>query len=175
MDEKETKTEEVTANVEEMAILKEYKKLQQNSVSKEKYEKDIQELKEKNSIYLKAITEGSDYDTTSDESINVIDAIEDISKFKGTNLEYWKKMTKTIDAVLRETPESEITPITSAEGLEEIIKVNETMKDLVNKSNNDPDYFRTLYKNRVTDSAPRISSEIEKHGGLVSYFEQKQK
>lgn len=171
----EIKKDGIDANAEENALLQEYKKLQANSVPKEQYEKDIAELREKNAIYLKAITEGNKVDLPTDNSISVNDAIADISKFRGTNLEYWQKMTTTIDKVLSSMPESEITKITGADGLEEIVKVNEGMKQLVKDSNGDSDYFRTLYKNRVTDSAPRISTEIEKAGGLVNYFNQKQK
>lgn len=162
-------------DAEENALLQEYKKLQANSVPKEQYEKDIAELRKKNAIYLKAITEGSQVDPPTDDSISVNDAIADISKFRGTNLEYWQKMTTTIDKVLSSMPGSEITKITGPDGLEEIVKVNEGMKQLVKDSNGDSDYFRGLYKNRVTDSAPRISTEIEKAGGLVNYFNQKQK
>lgn len=171
----EIKKDEKDANAEENALLHEYKRLQANSVPKEKYEKDIAELREKNAIYLKAITEGKQVDLPTDNSISVNDAIADISKFRGTNLEYWQKMTTTIDKVLSSMSESEITKITGADGLEEIVKVNEGMKQLVKDSNGDSDYFRTLYKNRVMDSAPRISTEIEKAGGLVNYFNQKQK
>lgn len=170
----EIKKDEIDANAEERALLQEYKKLQANSVPKEQYEKDLAELREKNAIYLKAITEGNQVDLPADKSVSVNDAIADISKFRGTNLEYWKKMTATIDKVLT-MPESEITKVTGADGLEEIVKVNEGMKQLVKDSNGDSDYFRTLYKNRVTDSAPRISTEIEKAGGLINYFNQKQK
>ena len=79
-------------------------------------------------------------------------------------------MTPTIDNILKTVPEEEITKIAGSEGLEEIIKVNEGMKALVKEANGDPDYFRTLYNNKVTESAPRIGSEIEKAGGVVNYF-----
>ena len=158
------------AAAEESALLQEYKKLQAGSVSKEKYEADLKELKEKNALYLKAITEGGQVDTPAEKAVSVKDAIADISKFKGTNLEYWQKMTGTIDTVLKATPEAEITKIAGQTGLEEIVKVNETMKQMVKDADGDCDYFRTLYKQRVTDSAPRISAEIEKYGGLVNYL-----
>lgn len=167
----EEEVTEVSANAEESALLKEYKKLQESTVSKEKYDKDIQELKEKNAIYLKAITEGSEVAAPEEDSGSVQDAIVDISKFQGTNLEYWQKMTKTIDKAISSLPEAEINKMVGSDGLEEIIKVNENMKQMVKDSNGDPDYFRTLYRQRVQDSAPRISSEIEKSGGLGNYFE----
>ena len=109
------------------------------------------------------------------KDVNVVDAINDISRFRGTNLEYWQKMTTTIDKVLQTLPDEEITKITGAEGLEEIVKVNENMKKMVEDSKGDSDYFRTLYKARVTDSAPKISAEIEKSGSLLNYFSNKNK
>lgn len=160
-------------NKEESAILKAYKELEANSVPREKYEKDVAALKEKNDIYLKAITEGDKVDTPSDDGKSLNEAISDISNFKGTNLDYWQKMTATVDKMLGELPEQEIVKVTGSEGLDELIKVNEGMKKMVKDANGDPDYFRTLYKNRVKDDAPRISAEIEKAGGLFSYFEQK--
>ena len=173
MDEINKNEEEVTttSNEEEKGLLKAYKELQANSVSKEKYEKDIAELKEKNDIYLKAITEGEEISAPSEDSDNIQDVIADISNFKGTNLEYWQKMTKAIDLTLQTMPADEITKITGDDGLEELIKVNEGMKKMVKDSNGDPDLFRTIYKNKVTDSAPRISAEIEKYNGLYGYFE----
>ena len=84
-------------------------------------------------------------------------------------------MTTTIDKVLQTLPDEEITKITGAEGLEEIVKVNENMKKMVEDSKGDSDYFRTLYKARVTDSAPKISAEIEKSGSLLNYFNNKNK
>ena len=62
-----------------------------------------------------------------------------------------------------------------SDGLEELVKLNENMKQMVDDSQDDPDYFRTLYKLRVKDSAPKISSDIEKSGGLVSYLEKQNK
>lgn len=163
-------------NKEESVLLSEYKKLQANTVPKDKYESDIAELKEKNKLYLKAITEGQSVDVpTESKDINVVDAINDISRFRGTNLEYWQKMTTTIDKVLQTLPDEEITKITGADGLEEIVKVNEHMKKMVEDSKGDSDYFRTLYKARVTDSAPKISAEIEKSGSLLNYFNNKNK
>ena len=157
-------------NDEEKAILKAYRELQKSSVPKEKYEADMAALKEKNEIYLKAITEGAEVDVPTDNSGSIVDAISDISKFKGTNLEYWDKMTKTIDQTLKSLPEEEIIQITGSDGFEELIKVNESMKKMVKDANGDASYFRTLYGQRVADSAPRISAEIEKEGGLVNYL-----
>lgn len=176
MNENEKDIELSEDNKEESILLAEYKKLQANTVSKDKYEKDIAELKEKNKLYLNAITEGQKVDIPSEnKDVNVVEAINDISKFRGTNLEYWQKMTTTIDKVLQTLPDEEITKITGAEGLEEIVKVNENMKKMVEDSKGDSDYFRTLYKARVTDSAPKISAEIEKSGSLLNYFNNKNK
>ena len=155
---------------EEQALLKAYKNLEANSVSKEKYEKDIKELKEKNELYLKAITEGQSVDAPSEKEYDIKSGISNISKFKGTNLEYWKQMTELTDNVLRALPESEIVKIAGPEGLEEIVKVNEGMKQIVKDSNGDPDTFRSLYKQRVQESSPRIGAEIEKAGGLYNYL-----
>lgn len=176
MNENEKNIELSEENKEESVLLSEYKKLQANTVSKDKYEKDIAELKEKNKLYLNAITEGQKVDIPSEnKDVNVVDAINDISKFRGTNLEYWQKMTTTIDKVLQTLPDEEITRITGTDGLEEIVKVNENMKKMVEDSKGDSDYFRTLYKARVTDSAPKISAEIEKSGSLLNYFNNKNK
>lgn len=158
---------------EESVLLNEYKKLQENSIPKEQYKKEIDALKEKNALYLKAITEGAEIETPSDSNISIEDAINNVSNFKGTNLKYWETMTATIDTVLKQTPEQEITRIAGSDGLEEIVKVNQVMKQLVKDSNGDPDYFRTLYKNRIADSAPKISSEIDKAGSLVNYLNKK--
>ena len=163
-------------NQEESVLLKEYKKLQENTVSKEKYEADIKALREKNDLYLKAITEGEKVDVPSEEdSGSVIDAIADLSKFKGTNLDYWKKTTKATDQAIKALGNEAITKMIGADGLEELIEVNEGMKQMVADSQDDPDYFRTLYKARVKDSAPNISAAIEKSGGLVDYFKKQGK
>ena len=155
---------------EEKVLLDEYKKLQESTVSKEKYEKDIKELKEKNKLYLDAITNGKNVEVEADNKMSLEDKIKDISKFKGTNLQYWEKVTSAIDDVLKQTPEAEITKVTGPDGLEELIKVNEGMKQMVADSNGDPDYFRTLYKQRIQDSSPKISAEIEKAGGVYNYL-----
>ena len=161
---------------EESVLLKEYQKLQENSVSKEKYEADIKALKEKNDLYLKAITEGAQVDVDSDkDSGSVVDTISELSKFKGTNLDYWKKTTKAIDQTIKALGNEVITKTIGADGLEELVEVNQEMKKMVNDAQDDPDYFRTLYKARVQDSAPRISAEIEKAGGLVNYLEKQKK
>ena len=161
---------------EESVLLKEYQKLQENTVSKEKYEADIKALKEKNELYLKAITEGEKVDVNSEEdSGSVVDTISELSKFKGTNLDYWKKTTKAIDQTIKALGNEVITKTIGADGLEELVEVNQEMKKMVNDAQDDPDYFRTLYKARVQDSAPRISAEIEKAGGLVNYLEKQKK
>lgn len=163
-------------NKEESILLKEYKKLQENTVSKEKYEADIKALKDKNDLYLKAITEGEKVDVSSEkDSGSVTDTIKELSQFKGTNLDYWKKTTKAIDQTIKALGNETIAKTIGPDGLEELVQVNEGMKSLVKDSQDDPDYFRTLYKARVQDSAPRISAEIEKSGGLVGYFSKKQK
>lgn len=159
-----------TANQEEAVLLKEYKKLQENSVSKEKYEADIKELREKNDLYLKAITEGGKVDTPRDDSGSIEDAIVNLSNFKGTNLDYWQKMTAAIDKTIHSMSEKDIINSIGSDGLDELIKVKEGMKKMVDDANGDPDYFRVLYKNRIQDSAPRISSEIERAGSLASYL-----
>ena len=158
---------------EESVLLDEYKKLQENTVSKEKYNKDIQELKDKNALYLKAITEGQKVDMPDENQTSLEEKIKNMSKFKGTNLEYWQNMTSAIDDVLKKTPESEITKVTGIEGLEELVKVNEGMKQMVADANGDPDYFRTLYKQRVQDSSPKISSDIERAGNVFNYLAKK--
>ena len=157
---------------EEKVLLQEYKKLQENTVSKEKYEADIKALKEKNELYLKAITEGDKVDVPSDkDSGSVVDTISELSKFKGTNLDYWKKTTKAIDQTIKALGNEEVTKAIGSDGLEELIEVGEAMKSMVSDAKDDPDYFRTLYKLRVKDSAPQISAQIEKSGGLVGYFD----
>lgn len=160
---------------EESVLLNEYKKLQENTVSKEKYEADIQALKEKNDLYLKAITEGAKFEAPAEDSGSVIDTISELTKFKGTNLDYWKKTTKAIDQTIKALGNEAITKSIGANGLEELIEVGEVMKQMVNDSQDDPDYFRTLYKARVKDSAPNISASIEKAGGLVDYLKKQEK
>lgn len=160
---------------EESALLKAYKNLEANSVSKEVYDRKIKELEDKNKLYLKAITEGERVEVESaKDDVSLEDRIKELSKFKGTNLEFWREMTSAIDSMLTSMPESEIVKITGSEGLEEMIKVNEGMKAMVKDSNGNPDMFRTLYKDRVMESSPRIGSEIEKNGGLTNYLLNKQ-
>ena len=171
MENEEVLDQQTTNNAEEEALLKEYQKLKETSVSKEKYEADIRALKEKNDIYLKAITEGSKIDTSDEDSGSVQDAIAELTKFKGTNLEYWDKTTKAIDKTLKALPKDTIEKMVGAEGLEEIVKAKEVMRQMVDDSKGDPDYFRTLYKNRVQDSSPRMSAEINKAGGVVEYIQ----
>lgn len=168
----EINEKEINENLkEESVLLDEYKKLQANTVPKEKYEKEVAELKAKAKLYLDAITEGKDVEVPEDNKGSLEDVVVELSKFKGTNLQYWDKTTSAIDRMLKEVPEAEITKITGTEGLEELIKVNEGMKQMVKDSNGDPDYFRALYKARVKDDAPRISAEIEKAGGLYNYLQ----
>ena len=167
MENEEVKNE---ALQEEEGLLKAYKTLEANSVSKEKYEKDIKELKDKADLYLKAITEGQSIELDKKEDVSIEDRIKQLSKFKGTNLEYWEEMTSAIDSIIEKMPEAEIVKVTGTDGLEELIKVNQGMKQMVSDANGDPDYFRNLYKQRVQDSAPRISAEIEKAGGLFNYL-----
>lgn len=169
--------EEMTKeNQEESVLLKEYKKLQENTVSKEKYEADIKALKEKNDLYLKAITEGEKVDVSSEEdSGSVTDTIAKLSNFRGTNLDYWKEITKAVDPTIKALGNEAITKTIGADGLEELIEVKEKMKKMVEDSQDDPDYFRTLYKARIKDSAPNISAAIEKSGGLVDYFKKQEK
>lgn len=175
MEENENQTQEKENLQEESALLKAYQALQKNTVSKEKYDKDIAELTEKNKMYLQAITEGKEVDLPAENCDNIQDVIADISKFKGTNLEYWQKMTTAIDEVLKALPEDEITTITGPEGLDEIVKVNESMKKMVKDSNGNPDMFRTLYGQRVVDSAPKISAAINSAGSLVNYLQNQEK
>ena len=107
------------------------------------------------------------------KDVSLEDKIVELSKFKGTNLDYWTKMTSAIDSILKSVPESEIIRVTGSEGLEEMVKVNEGMKRMVKDSNGNPDMFRTLYKDRVMESSPRIGAEIEKSGGLSNYLTNK--
>ena len=170
----ETNNEPIDALKEESVLLKEYQKLQENSVSKEKYEADLKAANDKANLYLKAITEGSEVDVPREDSGSVTDTISELSKFKGTNLDYWKKTTKAIDQTIKALGSEAATKMIGSDGLEELIEVGEVMKQMVKDSNDDPDYFRTLYKARVQDSAPRISAEIEKAGGVVDYLQKQQ-
>lgn len=172
--ENEEKKEDIIE--EEKNLLEEYKKLKENSVPVEKYKQDIEELKEKNQLYLKAITEGGKVPTADDEpDISLQERIAKLSKFKGTNLEFWQETTKAIDQVFKEMKEDEIDAITGREGLDELLEVKDVMSKMVEEANGDPDYFIKLYKARVKDSAPKISAEIEKAGGLVNYLQTKNK
>lgn len=158
-------------NKEESVLLKEYQKLQENSVSKEKYEADMNELKQKNELYLKAITEGSKIDAPDNNSGSLEESIADLTNFKGTNLAYWQKTNSAIDQVLKEVPRETIVAAIKEDGLQELIKVNEGMRKMVEESEGDADYFRSLYKRKIEDKAPLISNEINKAGGLVNYLE----
>lgn len=175
MENEEIKTEEPSKLDEESALLKAYKNLQETTVSKEQYNKEVTELKEKNAMYLKAIIEGAQVDTPSEKEYDIPAHIAKVNKFKGTNLDYWKQMTELTDNILKSTPNEQIIKIAGSEGLDEIIKVNEGMKQMVKDSNNDPDLFRSLFNARVVDSAPNISAGINKAGGLVNYLQQNSK
>lgn len=173
----ENQEEEVIKNNldEESALLKAYKDLEKSSVPKDVYDKKVKELEDKNKLYLRAITEGEKVEAeNANDKVSLEDRIKGLSKFKGTNLEFWTEMTSAIDSMLTSMPESEIVKITGSEGLEEMIKVNEGMKAMVKDSNGNPDMFRTLFKDRVMESSPRIGSEIEKNGGLTNYLLNKQ-
>lgn len=166
-------TQNNTTVEEESALLQSYKKLQETTVSKEKYEKDIKELKDKADLYLKAITEGSSINESSEKEYNIPDNISKLQKFKGTNFDYWKQMTELTDNILTATPQEEIIKVAGSEGLDEIIKVNEGMKQMIKDSKGSPDLFRSLYRARVIDSAPTISKGIESAGGLVNFLQNK--
>lgn len=168
--------EEVAANLEEEKnILGEYQKLKENSVPIDKYNRDIEALKEKNQLYLKAITEGARVSTDNEEDISLNERIKNLSKFKGNNLEYWTETTKAIDQLFRQMKEEDISAITGQDGLDELLEVRDGMRRMVEDADGDPDYFIKLYKQRVKDSAPRISAEIEKAGGLVNYLQSKRR
>lgn len=168
--------EEVAANLEEEKnILDEYQKLKENSVPIEKYKQDVEALKEKNQLYLKAITEGARVSTDNDEDISLNERIKKLSKFKGNNLEYWAETTKAIDQLFKQMKEEDISAITGQDGLDELLEVRDGMRRMVEDADGDPDYFIKLYKQRVKDSAPRISAEIEKAGGLVNYLQSKRR
>lgn len=165
---------EDTTLKEESALLKAYKDLEKSTVSREQHDKIVNELKEKNKMYLDAIVNGEKLEVEDAKNkVSMEDRVKSLSKFKGTNLDYWKEMTSAIDSMLTSMPESEIVKITGTEGLEEMIKVNEGMKQMVKDSNGNPDMFRTLYKERVVESAPRIASEIERSGSLTNYLSKK--
>ena len=76
---------------DEETLLKKYQELKANSISKEQYDKDVADLKEKNKLYLQAITEGAPIpkdDEKSDKEDSLEDRIAESNKFKGTNLEF---------------------------------------------------------------------------------------
>ena len=171
-EEQTTQTEKLT---EEATLLKKYQELKETTVSKEKYEADLKAEKDRAALYLKAITEGERLAQPSENSDSLEKTIANLSKFKGTNLDYWTKMCPAIDATLKKLPKKDIVKAIGSDGLDELIKVNEGMKDMVDKAKGDPDYFRAIYRDRVKDSAPAISSEIEEAGSLVNYFQNKQK
>jgi hypothetical protein len=158
---------------EEKNLLDEFKKLKENSVSIEKYKADIEELKEKNQLYLKAITEGGKVPQQEEPDIPLDERIERLSRFRGTNLDYWNETTKAIDQLFQKMSEEEINSVTGQDGLDELLEVRNVMRQMVDDANGDPDYFIKLYKQRVKDSAPKISADIEKAGGLVNYLQNK--
>lgn len=158
---------------EEKNLLDEFKKLKENSVSIEKYKADIEELKEKNQLYLKAITEGGKVPQQEEPDIPLDERIERLSRFRGTNLDYWDETTKAIDQLFQKMSEEEINSVTGQDGLDELLEVRNVMRQMVDDANGDPDYFIKLYKQRVKDSAPKISADIEKAGGLVNYLQNK--
>jgi len=161
---------------EENAMLKAYQALEENSVSKEKYNKDLAKERARADMYFKAITEGAKIDTpSSDDGKTLKESIAELNKFKGTNLEYWQKMTTAVDKLLKETPQKEIVRITGEDGLQELVKVNEGMKQMVKDADGDPDYFRSLYNKRIIDSAPKITTAIDNAGGVVNYLRQNSK
>lgn len=175
--EKENKTvsEDKLTLEEESALLKELKKLQENSVPKDQYEKDLKAEKEKADMYLQAIVQGNTVDAPETDSKSLEEMIKESNDFKGTNLEFWTKQTKLIDKVLKEVPDNEISTIAGDDGIENIVKVNSVMKDLVKKADGDPDYFISLYNNRVRESSPTIASDINKAGSLINYLSQPNK
>ena len=99
--------------------------------------------------------------------------IERLSRFRGTNLDYWNETTKAIDQLFQKMSEEEINSVTGQDGLDELLEVRNVMRQMVDDANGDPDYFIKLYKQRVKDSAPKISADIEKAGGLVNYLQNK--
>ena len=155
---------------EEAVLLSEYQKLQQNSISKDEHDKVVKELKDKNQLYLKAITEGGKVNLE-DEDYDLPKAINELQHFKGTNLEYWNKTTKAIDSLLKTVPEQEIVKITGTSGLDEILRVNQGGKALVEESSGDPDAFRAVYNKRVQESAPQIASYINKEGSVANFLQ----
>lgn len=159
---------------EEKVLLEEFKKYKENSVSKEKYEKDLKAQKERADLYLDAIVNGKEVDTSSNDNVSLEEKVREISKFKGTNLDFWTKMTSAVDTLLNEMPQQEILKITGEDGLEELIKVNEGMKQMVKDSNKNPDAFLTYYNTRVAEGSQRMGNAIESAGGIYNYLSKNQ-
>lgn len=168
----EQKIEQKIEQVPEIDLLEKYQELKESSISKEQYEKDIKELKEKNNLYLNAIISGKKNDIPED-NIPLDKQIEDLTNFRGTNLEYWEKTTTAIDKMLKSYPKKEIAKTIKRSGLDELIKVNEGMKYIISKSDGNSDQFINNYNNLVEESSEIIASEINEAGSLVNYLANK--
>lgn len=156
---------------DEQALLKAYQELQAGSISREEHERIVKDLKSKNKLYLDAILEGRKKVDTGEEPAKTLEEIaKGLSEFKGTNLDFWAQTVEAIDTVMRDVPEQDIVQITGSDGFDELLKIRSVMGKMVEDANGSSDYFRTLYKARIVDSAPRISSDIEQAGGLVNYI-----
>lgn len=133
--------------------LDEIKELKNNSVSKDQYDK----LLEENRNLLKSLVEGSTQEAPAEEtpSRDIKDILNDFNN-DSTNLDHIKSVLELHDKRL-EQGINDFVPVgkqiaPSDEDIEDAKKVEDFLRDLVKVADGNPDVFNNEYQRRVIDT-----------------------
>ena len=149
MNENEKKEEVIEETDNDLNLLDEMKKLKENSVSKEEYEKE----RAKNKELMKRLVEGGGQEDKTDETIDLDKIREDLFKNNAEGLskrEFWKRVltlrherlkNEGVDIFL---PKGRKTRYTRLD-IESADKVDETISQMIEDSEDNPALFDVLF------------------------------
>lgn len=149
MNENEKKEEVIEETDNDLNLLDEMKKLKENSVSKEEYEKE----RAKNKELMKRLVEGGGQEAKTDETIDLDKIREDLFKNNAEGLskrEFWQKVltlrherlkNEGVDIFL---PKGRKTRYTRLD-IESADKVDETISQMIEDSEDNPALFDVLF------------------------------
>lgn len=134
---------------------------------------EIDALAKKSTEYLAAITEGKNYEVNvmaEEKPFDKVAFVEDMHKFKGSNLEYWTKLTDNWENIKAADPKAyEMIFGNQVNTAEDVMS---QMGLMVKESKGNNELFRTLFNDNkiVKDSYSAGSSQIESAGGLIPFL-----
>lgn len=149
MNENEKKEEVIEETDNDLNLLDEMKKIKENSVSKEEYEKE----RAKNKELMKRLVEGGGQEDKTDETIDLDKIREDLFKNNAEGLskrEFWKRVltlrherlkNEGVDIFL---PKGRKTRYTRLD-IESADKVDETISQMIEDSEDNPALFDVLF------------------------------